>query len=90
MKKIILIRVVRTKSDKTMLIWCDPVSDKAEKCKGFNEHTQWFDDLDIFDKLDGLDFGVLCDAELGYSEPDYKGLCSVEIKSLVCRGKKII
>ena len=42
MKKIILIRVVRTKSDKTMLIWCDPVSDKAEKCKGFNEHTQWF------------------------------------------------
>lgn len=90
MEKIILSRVVCTKNNKTMLVFLKGVSSSSTKVKGYNENIQWFDDLDIFNKLEQSDFGVLVDAELGYSEPNYQGLCTLEIKQLISKGRKII
>lgn len=89
MEKIMLHRIVRTKNDKLMLIWSKPVSDKSNSAKGYNDFTQWFDELDLFNKLENNDFGKMVDANLGYSEPDFQGKCSLIIKDLIVNSKSI-
>lgn len=89
MEKVILNKVVRTKNDKTMLIFSQKVSEKSNNTKGYNEYTMWFDDLEVFEKLNQEDFGKVIDATLGYSQPNYMGQCSLEIKDLIINGKQI-
>ena len=89
MEKIILTRIVRTKNDKVMLVFLRPVSEKSVSSKGYNDNIQWLEDLEIFNKLEQSDFGRLIDANLGYSEPDFSGKCSIIIKDLLVNGKTI-
>lgn len=89
MEKIILHRIVRTKNDKIMLVWGKQVSDKSTSAKGYNEYIQWSEDVEYFNKLEQNDFGKNIDANLGYSEPNFDGKCSLIIKELIVNGKSI-
>lgn len=92
MEKIMLIKIVKSEQyDALILNYIKYESVDKEKYKGYTEYTQWIKgkDNNLFNQLTKEDFGKVIDANLGMTEPDYKGQCKQIIKDFIVNGKKI-
>jgi len=87
--KVLVTKVGKTKNGKSILTYLTKQKDSTYS-KGLDSLQQWFDDDNLFNKLNSDDMPITCKATYMY-EPTYNGIARMKLLTLVdSNGKDLL